>query len=155
MVQFERGYPRKRLIGQLLWFLLWLGTTGFAAYLTPNPAGHGTHTQLGLNACPSTLLFSRPCPGCGLTTSFSAVVHGNPELAIRSHAFGLPLYLLFTVSALACLISYLRGIRMNTDSRAFNIALGTLVAVFFVYGAVRFSSNPNYRPTSQIAVTQR
>jgi hypothetical protein len=42
-----------------------------AAGLEPNTKGHGTHTQLGMPACGWVLAFSKPCPTCGMTTSFA------------------------------------------------------------------------------------
>jgi len=41
-----------------------------AARLEPNIAGHGTHTQLGMPPCGWVMAFSKPCPTCGMTTSF-------------------------------------------------------------------------------------
>jgi hypothetical protein len=137
---------RRRLTGQLLWFLLWFGTTGFAAFLSPDPHLHGTHQQLGLPPCPSVIFFHRPCPGCGLTTSFTAFVHGHWAQAFQAHAFGPALYALFTISALTCGWHWLRRVRFDTDTKLFNYALGTLVGVFLAYGAIRFSLTQNYQP---------
>lgn len=137
---------RKGLRGQLMWFLLWAGVTAFAAVLNPDPHLHGTHQQLGLPPCPSVIFFHRPCPGCGLTTSFTAFVHGHWAQAFEAHAFGPILYLLFTVTALVCGWNWLKRIRFDTDTKAFNLALGTLVGVFLAYGAIRFALMQNYRP---------
>jgi hypothetical protein len=49
--------------------LLLLGVLVMVAvglYLTPDPAGHGTHQQLGLPPCTIYYLTGRPCPSCGL-----------------------------------------------------------------------------------------
>jgi len=48
-----------------------------AATLQADPAGHGTHTQLGLPACGFALATGKPCPTCGMTTAFSHAAHGN------------------------------------------------------------------------------
>src|SRR5438270_12571671 len=92
MALYESAEPRKRLSGQLMFFGVWLAITGFGAYLHPDPSGHGTHTQLGLPPCPSVLLFNRPCPGCGLTTSFTAFIHGDLASAFHAHPLGPLLY---------------------------------------------------------------
>ena len=144
MVSFDSGYTKKQLFGQLLWGLAWIFVTACGIYLRPDPAGHGTHMQLGLPACPSTMFFDRPCPGCGLTTSFTATIHGNFAAAFQAHALGTFLYLAFTVSALACLWAYFRNTRFNTDSRRFSWALGGLLVVFFSFGALRFFMATNY-----------
>jgi hypothetical protein len=64
-----------------------------AALLTPNPAGHGTHTQLGLPPCGFLVFTGYPCPGCGLTTSFSYMVRANLFGAWTANPFGIVLFL--------------------------------------------------------------
>lgn len=137
MVSFDAGYSRKRLSGQLAWFILWLAVTLFAAWLVPDPHGHGTHQQLGLPPCPSVFIFGRMCPGCGLTTSFTAFVHGDFVSAWHANAFGAIGYPLFTLSAWACLIGFASERRFNTDSIAFQWCLGVFVAAYLVFGVYR------------------
>lgn len=137
-VRFEPAESGKALSGQLIWFLFWLGVTAVGLYLTPSPRGHGTHTQLGLAPCASASLLNRPCPGCGLTTAFTSTIHGDVVTAFKSNAFGPFLYILFTISAVVCGITYFRKIRFVTDTRAFNWVLGILVGSFLVYGGLRF-----------------
>ena len=49
-----------------------------AAYVTPNPAGVGTHaSSLHLQPCQFLQTTHLPCPGCGMTTSFAWFVRGN------------------------------------------------------------------------------
>ena len=144
MVRLEPGYRKRQLWGQLIWFFAWAFVTGVAIYLRPDPAGHGTHMQLGLPPCPSTLFFDRPCPGCGLTTSFTATVHGDFIAGFKAHALGPILYFLFTASALACFVGWARNYRFNTDSKAFNWSLAGLLVVFFGFGFMRFAVNKDY-----------
>jgi hypothetical protein len=54
-----------------------LGVLGTAAWLRADPAGHGTHTQLGMPQCTWAAAFNVPCPTCGMTTAFSHVAHGE------------------------------------------------------------------------------
>ena len=61
---------------------------GFAYSLNPDPRGYGTHQQLGLPPCTFRLLFSRPCPGCGMTTSFSYFVRCQFIDAARANLAG-------------------------------------------------------------------
>lgn len=157
MVNFSPDWPRKKLRGHLLWFLAWFGVTAIALFLKPSSHLHGTHQQLGLPPCPSVLIWGRPCPGCGLTTSFAATVHGNLPLAFESHPFGPIAYLLFTISAFACLYGYIEQKRFNTDSNAFNWAMAGFVGVFVLFGLVRMATTRAYaewEPTAW-ASTQR
>lgn len=138
MVWFEASPSRRELRGHLWWFASWAAVTLIAAILRPDPAGHGTHQQLGLPPCPSVILFGRPCPGCGLTTGFSHVVHGHFAEAMHVHPFAIALYGMYTLSAFACLGGYIFNRRFNTESMAFSRFLTALTVVFFAYGLVRF-----------------
>lgn len=140
MLRFDPDFPRKHLRGHLLWFLGWLFVTVVGLILTPSPAGHGTHTQLGLPPCPSVLFYQRPCPGCGLTSSFTALLHLRIGESFADHPFGPLFYLLWTLSAFACLYGFLKGMRFNTDGRAWSYSLGALTLVFFAYGVWRFTA---------------
>jgi hypothetical protein len=137
MVRFRDDVPRKRLHGQLLWFLVWAAVTVFAIALRPSPELHGTHQQLGLPPCPSVALFDRPCFGCGMTTSFTATVHGDLGTAWRAHPFGIAFYALFTLSALLCFWGWRKGLYLDTGSRAFNRLSFVLLVLFVAFGFYR------------------
>jgi hypothetical protein len=53
-----------------------VGLLGVARWLEPDPRGYGTHTQLGLGPCAFAVLTGRPCPACGMTTSFAWFARG-------------------------------------------------------------------------------
>ena len=59
-----------------------------AAWLQPDERGMRTHEQLHMRACNYVSTTGWPCPTCGLTTSFSALAHGQVGLAFQAHAFG-------------------------------------------------------------------
>jgi hypothetical protein len=61
----------------LLTALLCLAPLVAAAWVTPDPSGLGTHTQLGLAACGFQRAFGIPCPTCGMTTSWAWFARGN------------------------------------------------------------------------------
>lgn len=90
------------------------------------------------------MLLHRPCPGCGLTTSFSATVHGDFVHAFQAHPFGPIWYIAFTISALACLYGYVRLVRFNTDSAKFNWTLAGLTILYLAFSAYRFAVEDNY-----------
>lgn len=140
MVKFESATSRRPLFGQLLWFLGWVGLTSVAMWLHPDPHLHGTHTQLGLPPCLSVVLFGRPCPGCGMTTSITNLVHGHFVDAFRAHPFGPPMYLLYTLSAGAAFWAWLNAKRMDVGTRPVNTFLVCLMAAFLIFGTARFAT---------------
>lgn len=142
MILLHPETNRRRLVGQLLWFLGWVVITGLAFYLKPDPAGHGTHTQLGLPPCPSMLFFGKPCPGCGMTTSFAHTVRFEIGPAFGANLFGPLTYWAYTISAWVALVAFVRGLRIDTVTRAFNWTLGTFLVVYVLFGAWRFFATP-------------
>ena len=149
MALLEYGQPRKALKSQITWFGAWAFVTGIGAFLTPDKSGHGTHQQLGLPPCPSVLLFDRPCPGCGLTTSWTAFIHGNFAEAFHAHPLGPPMYLLFTFTALMGLYGYVRGARFATDSKEFTRITAVAVTIFLTFGVVRMAITPHFGTPSE------
>lgn len=89
------------------WLLLpmgFLAATVLAAFLSPSPDGWGTHQALGLPPCLFHYLTGWLCPSCGLTTSFTHLIHGHVEAAFRTHPLGPVLYLAWGLTGfLACL----------------------------------------------------
>src|SRR5687767_5754572 len=108
---------KRVLSGQLIVTGLWLAVTAFGVFLSPSPHGHGTHQQLGLPPCPSVLLFDKPCPGCGLTTSWTATIHGRLTEAFQAHPLGPILYVTFTVFAIVNLWAFFKRYRVDTSSK--------------------------------------
>jgi ribose/xylose/arabinose/galactoside ABC-type transport system permease subunit len=74
--------------------------------VAPDPRGHGTHEQLGLDPCGWPIAYGIPCPTCGVTTAACHLVHGNVVTAIAVQPFGAALMLvslLLGLHALLCL----------------------------------------------------
>jgi hypothetical protein len=61
------------------------------------PLTMATHRQLGLPECNFVTLTGKPCPACGMTTSFALLMHGDPVASARANWVG-------TGLALACLV---------------------------------------------------
>jgi len=74
---------------------------GVGYYLHPSPAGHGTHTQLGLASCTWMTKFNLPCATCGMTTSVSYAAHGQLIQSVRTQPAGT----LFALATAATLIA--------------------------------------------------
>jgi len=80
----------------ITWAILFAGPLAVlvtAAMLTPAVEGHGTHTQLGLPPCGFLVYSGYPCPGCGLTTSFSHMIRLEVIGAFHANPFGILLFL--------------------------------------------------------------
>lgn len=154
MALYEPARSRRKIAGQLLYFLAWLTITAFGAFLHASPTGHGTHEELGLPPCPSALFFSRPCPGCGLTTSWTAFIHGDFASSFHAHPLGPFLYLYFTVTAFLALRGWLKGHRLVMDTPQFNRVAMIAAVVFVGFGIVRMIVTPNYRTFQDIAAVK-
>jgi hypothetical protein len=66
---------------------------GIAAWLRPytatgEPRSMATHTQLGMPECSMVAMFGKPCPSCGMTTSFSLLMHGDVPNSLRANWVG-------------------------------------------------------------------
>jgi len=125
--------------------LLLLGVlvmVGVGLYLTPDPAGHGTHQQLGLPPCTIYYLTGRPCPSCGLTTSVSAILHGQFGLAWRANPMGFVIVAAAVVVALNSLLALLWGRSVRIENTRFTLLLLALLALWLLHGVVRFALHP-------------
>lgn len=148
---FEPARSRAALAGHLTWFAAWAIATTAGLLLTPSVHGHGTHQQLGLPPCPSVLLAGRLCPGCGLTTSISALLHLRLSEAFAANPFGPALYAIWTATAFACLWGFVSLRRFRTETRALGVSLGLFVGAFLLFGIYRFL-NTKVAPHAETSV---
>ena len=89
--QSRQGVADFRRIERIGLFCLGLGLFALlliAAWLRPDPAGLGTHTQLGLPGCTAYSILGIRCPGCGMTTSWAHTMNGDLSSAIRANVGG-------------------------------------------------------------------
>lgn len=80
-------------IGYFVLILLFPLILILAYYLNPDQSGVGTHKGLGLPPCGFYTIFHKPCPSCGMTTSFSLLMHGNIIKALKTQPAGVFLFL--------------------------------------------------------------
>ncbi|MCU0703650.1 MAG: DUF2752 domain-containing protein [Fimbriiglobus sp.] len=97
---FVEVRPRRpRKLARYVRVLLVLMAAGFAAvlgvalWLNPyNADGSAktmeTHRQLGLPRCNMVELTGKPCPACGMTTSFALLAHGDVLQSLRANWVG-------------------------------------------------------------------
>lgn len=97
--------PPRRLLDRAAWAVALLTAwpvVMLSAWLRPDERGFGTHQQLGLAPCSFEAVTRVPCPGCGLTTSFTHMAHLHVLDAFRAHLMGPLLFTLtLAVAALA------------------------------------------------------
>ncbi|MFG0306814.1 MAG: DUF2752 domain-containing protein [Phycisphaerales bacterium JB040] len=89
------------------------GILGTAAWLRPDENGHGTHEQLMLPRCGWVNLFDKPCPTCGMTTSFSHAAQGDLAQAAITQPLGAVLSVLTAMLVWGGLHATLTGARIG------------------------------------------
>jgi hypothetical protein len=109
--------------------------------ITPDPRGFGTHEQLGLPPCRSIDWFGIPCPGCGITTSISHLLHGDLRTSLTTQPFGLIATLLLAAFAAWGPVAAVAGRDLGRDLSRLRIgpwgaALGALLAASWAYKIV-------------------
>ena len=85
---------------------LWVLSTAWG--LDPDERGHGTHEQLGMAPCGFLATTGRPCPSCGMTTSFSHMAHSQPLAGISANPAGALLFMLVLIAPVWILHSWWR-----------------------------------------------
>lgn len=110
-----------------------LSVLAVSAWLEPDPAGHGTHQQLGLSPCTFLTLTGLPCPMCGATTTFALMAHGRVLDGVANHPVAALLFVvcLFTVGVAGAEALAPRG-RWDTLVRVLESRQLRLSALFMV-----------------------
>ncbi len=109
-----------------------------AASLDPNPAGIGTHCQLGLAPCGFVEQAGMPCATCGMTTAVSLAADGRLLAALRVQPAGATLAVAAAVFALLSGWSLFTGMALAPvwhavwNLRSF-VAVSVLVLGAWVY----------------------
>ena len=92
-------------VGLLALGIVLLGLLVVARQLEPNPAGFGTHRQLGFSECTMFAWTGRPCPTCGMTTAWAWLVRGHVHRAVDANLAGTLVGILAVVAIPWSLIS--------------------------------------------------
>lgn len=117
----------------LLTALFPIGLLFVARTLEPASRGYGTHQQLGLPPCTMQMLAGLPCPGCGMTTSWSYVTRGEVIASMKSNLGGFLLAIYSTAFAGVSLRMAVRGELPSLDiQRWLTITLLIIVGITFI-----------------------
>lgn len=73
------------------------------------PRTMATHTQLGMPPCNFVSLTGKPCPSCGMTTSFALLVRGDVANSLRANWVGTIMCVLWAGTLVWALASGIRG----------------------------------------------
>lgn len=77
--------------------------------MEPSPTGTGTHTLIGLPPCGMLLSTGKPCPTCGVTTSFALACHGRFVDATVNQPFGVVVFGCVVGGLALCVFSLATG----------------------------------------------
>ncbi|MCS6865971.1 MAG: DUF2752 domain-containing protein [Gemmataceae bacterium] len=114
-----RAHPAactKRLVRAVLVGIAVILTGVFAVafWLNPydadgQPRRMATHTQLGMPPCNFVALTGKPCPSCGMTTSFALLVRGDVSASLKANWVGSILCVLWAVALVWAIASAVWG----------------------------------------------
>lgn len=116
--QIERTHPLRATLGDRIGAgviaLLCLAVLSIGAWLSPATDGHGTHTQLGLRPCMWAVALDKPCPTCGMTTSFSHAGEGSWVQSAKTQPMGMLIVLMTATVFWGASIQAITGARINS-----------------------------------------
>jgi len=116
--QPERTTPLRSTLGERIGAAciaaLCLTVLSLSAWLSPAADGHGTHTQLGLTPCMWAVTLDKPCPTCGMTTSFSHAGEGSWITSASTQPMGTLLVLMTAGVFWGSLSQALTGARLSS-----------------------------------------
>jgi hypothetical protein len=140
------GQPRTGLIVRLCLLLVAGGLAcvfAVALWLNPyqadgTPRTMATHTQLGMPPCNFILMTGKPCPACGMTTSFSLLVRGDVAASLRANWAGTATALLWAVTLVWAAASGIKGKPLFVPRGYGEVTLTAAVGVVLVLMLTRW-----------------
>jgi hypothetical protein len=110
-----------------------------AVYLNPyqadgTPRTMETHRQLGLPECTFKHVTGLPCPSCGMTTSFSLLMHGDPLNSLRANwvGTGLAVFCLLLIPWAVASVWLRRPLFIWSLEKALTISVVTFLVVMLL-----------------------
>ncbi len=96
------------------------------------PKTMATHTQIGLAACNFLAATGRPCPSCGMTTSFALLVRGDVAASLRANWAGTVIGVLWAVALPWAIVSAARNRLIGVPRGRAELYLTVVVGVVLV-----------------------
>jgi hypothetical protein len=128
---------------------------GIAAWLNPyyddgSARTMETHRKLGLPPCTFKVVTGIPCPSCGMTTSWSLLLHADPVAAVQANSVGALLAAFGLLLTPWCVYSAVRGTTpfVRSLERAVAVVVFTFLTLMLlrwviVVGAAWWRGPPN------------
>lgn len=93
-----------------------------------------THMQLGLPSCEFVQSFGKPCPSCGMTTSFAHLVRGNVGSAAKANWVGALLAVYWFLLIPWAVVSAVRGrlFRVNNGEGMITVSVGIFTVLMLL-----------------------
>ena len=134
-----RRPPKKWFVRTVL-LVIGLGLVtvfGVAFWLNPyqadgSPRSHATHQQLGMPPCNFLVLTGKPCPSCGMTTSFALLVRGDVGASLRANWAGTLIAVFWAVLMVWALAGAIRGRVLVIRPGRGELTVTLIVAAFLV-----------------------
>lgn len=135
-----RWYVR---IGLLIVGVGLIAVFGIATWLNPydadgQPRTMATHRQLGIPECNFVTLTGKPCPSCGMTTSFALLVRGDIGASVKANWVGTLLAVFWAVLMPWALVSALCGRTLLIPRGRGELILTAVVGIFLVLMLARW-----------------
>jgi hypothetical protein len=96
------------------------------------PRRMATHTQLGMPPCNFVVLTGKPCPSCGMSTSFALLVRGDIGASLQANWVGAMLAATWAVLMVWAIASGLMGRTFFIVAGRGEVLLTIAVGVFLV-----------------------
>jgi hypothetical protein len=119
------------------------GIFAIAFWLNPydsdgKPRTMATHTQLGMPPCNFVLLTGKPCPACGMTTSFALLVRGDISASMRANWTGTLIAVLWALTMVWAIAGAIAGRTLFIPNGKGELVLTITVGVVLVLMLARW-----------------
>jgi len=119
------------------------GVFAIAFWLNPyspdgTPRTMATHTQLGIPPCNFVVLTGKPCPACGMTTSFSLLVRGDVAASLRANWAGTIIAVVWAFTMIWAVASGIKGRPLFIPPGKGEIVLTACVGVALALALLRW-----------------